>query len=52
MSKLKDGVINMKDNVLQAHEMLMERGEKINLIVKKADNLKTESGNYFKHVRV
>ncbi len=47
VNKLKKGVIEYKDTVLQANEVLMERGEKINLIVKKADNLKQESVNYF-----
>jgi vesicle-associated membrane protein 7 len=47
VSKLKKGVLDYKDTVLQATDVLMERGEKINLIVKKADNLRTESVNYY-----
>lgn len=50
VSKLKQGVIDYKDNILQANDILMERGEKINLIVRKADNLRTESQNYLKGV--
>lgn len=47
VSRLKKGVLEYKDNILQANDILMERGEKINLIVKKADNLKIESKNYY-----
>ncbi len=47
VSKLKKGVMDYKDNILQANDILMERGEKINLIVRKADNLRTESMNYY-----
>ena len=50
LAKLKKGVIEYKDNVLQANDILSERGEKINLIVRKADNLRTESVNYLKSV--
>ncbi len=50
VSQLKKGVMEYKDNVLQANDILMERGEKINLIVRKADNLRTESINYLKSV--
>ncbi len=47
VSKLKKGVLAYKDNILQANDVLQERGEKINLIVRKADNLRTESMNYY-----
>ena len=47
VARLKRGVMESKDNMLQANDILMERGEKINLIVKKADNLRTESKNYY-----
>jgi vesicle-associated membrane protein 7 len=50
VAKLKQGVMDYKDNILQANDILMERGEKINLIVRKADNLRTESQNYLKSV--
>lgn len=52
VSKLKKGVIDYKDTVMQANDVLMERGEKINLIVKKADNLRQESVNYFGSVNI
>lgn len=50
VARLKKGIIEYKDTVLQTAEVLGERGEKINLIVKKADGLRTESVNYFKTV--
>ncbi len=50
MSKLKKGVFEYKDNLLQANDILMERGDKINMMVKKADNLRTESANYYGNV--
>jgi hypothetical protein len=50
ISKLRKGVNDYKDNILQANDVLMERGEKINLIVRKADNLRTESMNYYSSV--
>lgn len=52
VSKLKKGVMDYKDNILQANDVLMERGEKVNLIVKKADNLRTESMNYYSSVTI
>ncbi len=51
VSKLKKGVIDYKDNILQASDVMSERGEKINLIVRKADNLRSESMNYYSSVR-
>jgi vesicle-associated membrane protein 7 len=51
VSKMKKGVLEYKDIVLQANDVLMERGEKINLIVKKADGLRTESMNYYSSVK-
>ncbi len=50
LAKLKKGVIEYKDNMLQASDVLSERGEKINLIVKKADSLRGESINYLNKV--
>ena len=47
VARLKRGMLEYKDNMLEANDILMERGEKINLIVKKADNLRTESKNYY-----
>ena len=50
MTQLKKGVIDMKNDVLDASDVLTQRGEKINLIVKKADLLRHESGTYYKNV--
>lgn len=47
VSRLKKGMLEYKDNILLANDVLMERGEKINIMVKKADNLKIESKNYY-----
>ena len=47
---LKKGVINYRDNVIKANDILIERGEKINLVVKKADSLRHESGSYYSSV--
>tara|TARA_B110000914_G_C15172242_1_gene313414 strand:- start:137 stop:508 length:372 start_codon:yes stop_codon:yes gene_type:complete len=49
---LKKGVMNYKDNVMKANDILIERGEKINLVVKKADSLRQESGSYFSSVSI
>jgi hypothetical protein len=50
ISKLKKGVMNMKDNVLEASEILNQRGEKIQLVIKKADGLRSESKSYYSDV--
>lgn len=50
LRELKKGVINYRDNVIKANDILIERGEKITLVVKKADSLKQESGSYFSGV--
>ena len=42
LRELKKGVLNYRDNVIKANDILMERGEKITLVVKKAESLKTE----------
>jgi hypothetical protein len=52
VSQLKKGVINMKDDVLDASDVLSQRGEKINLIVKKADSLRQESNSFYKSVNM
>lgn len=40
----------MKDNVLEASEILNQRGEKIQLVIKKADGLRSESKSYYSDV--
>ena len=47
ITTLKKGVMTYKDNVLNASELLTIRGEKMNLIVKKADSLRNESNAYY-----
>jgi hypothetical protein len=42
----------MKDNVFDASDMLNQRGEKIELTIKKADNLRSESKSYFSDVLI
>ena len=49
---LKKGVIMYRDNVVKANDILIERGEKINLVVKKADSLRQESGSYYSSVSI
>jgi len=50
LAKLKKGLDEYKNNILQANDILQERGEKIQIIVKKADNLRAESVNYYSSV--
>jgi membrane-associated HD superfamily phosphohydrolase len=52
LRELKKGVLNYRDNVIKANDILIERGEKITLVVKKADSLKQESGSYYNSVRI
>ena len=52
ISLLKKGVLDMKNDVLDASNILSQRGEKINLIVKKADLLRQESTSYYKSVNM
>jgi len=47
ITELKKGILSYKENIIKAQDVLIERGEKISLIVKKADSLKTESTAYF-----
>lgn len=50
LRELKKGVINYRDNVIKANDILMERGEKITLVVQKANSLKTGSEVYYSSV--
>ena len=47
LRELKKEVLQYRENVIKSYESLMDRGEKINLVVKKADSLKHESGVYY-----
>mgnify|MGYP001810051799 CR=1 FL=1 len=50
LKELKKGVMNYYDNVIKTNDILIERGEKIQLICQKADNLKQESTSYYNSV--
>jgi hypothetical protein len=50
VSELKKGVLQFKDNVLDASDVLSQREQKISLIVKKADQLRHDSTTYYKNV--
>lgn len=50
LKELKKNVIQFKDEVLMAHELLMQREEKIALIVRRAESLKAVSGVYYNNV--
>ncbi len=52
VSELKKGVLQFKDNVLDASDVLSQREQKINIIVKKADQLRSDSTTYYKSVFV
>jgi hypothetical protein len=51
VSQLKRGINDLKNDVLDASGILTQRGDKINLIVKKADMLRQESSAYYKNVK-
>lgn len=50
LRELKKGVLNYRDNVMKANDILIERGERITLVVQKADSLRQESGSYYSSV--
>lgn len=55
IEKLKQGLIDTKNAVIDTADVLSARGEKINLIVKKADSLADDSRAYYsgaKNVRI
>ncbi len=52
INKLKKNIIMFTDNLVQTTDVLNERGDKINMIVTKADNLRTESKMFYKTVNV
>lgn len=50
LAKLKNALYEVKDNIMETDFSLNERNEKINLIVKKADLLRSDSTSYFNWV--
>lgn len=51
LAKLKKGVMDQSALLLQTNELMTQRGEKINLVVKKAETLKRESENYYSNAK-
>ena len=49
--QLKEGVISFKNEVLETGQLLDQRGEKINIIAKKADQLSQDSNTFYKTAR-
>lgn len=47
LKQLKREVLQYRDNVVKSYGDLIDRGERISLVVKKADSLKHESGVYY-----
>ena len=45
--QLKKGIVDFKNQVLEANDLLDQRGEKINLIVQKAEMLSQESNSFY-----
>jgi hypothetical protein len=50
LSRLKKGVMEQHGMLMQTTETLTERGEKINLVVKKAETLRKESESFYGNV--
>jgi uncharacterized coiled-coil DUF342 family protein len=50
ITELRKGIEDMKNSIVDASDVLSQRGEKINLIVKKADSLRQESSSFYKSV--
>lgn len=49
--KLKDEMSKMKDQVVSASGLLNDRGEKIQVIAKKAENLTSDSNTFYKNAK-
>lgn len=49
--QLKEGVISFKNEVLETGQLLDQRGEKINIIARKADQLTQDSSTFYKTAR-
>ena len=47
VTQLKKGMLEYKDTVLQANEALLDRGERLNLLGRKAGELKKDSQSYY-----
>ncbi len=51
ISILKKEVLEAHENIMNASDLISTRGNKINLIVKKAETLRTESNSYFENAK-
>ena len=51
IQKLKDSIIDTKGVLLNSQELLGQRGEKVNLIVQKADLLRMETNSYLENAQ-
>ena len=47
LSSLKDKLLDMKDKIIETNDLLKDRGDKINLIVKKAETLQDTSRSFY-----
>jgi hypothetical protein len=52
INRLKKNIVLFADNLVQTTDVLNERGDKINMMVRKADNLRTESKMFYKNVKI
>lgn len=50
LRELKKGVLDYRENIIKVNDILIERGEKITLVVKKAESLRSESTSYYSSV--
>lgn len=50
IGKLKSNLHSMKDDLIDVADVLSQRGDKVNLIVKRAMALKEESMSYYQNV--
>lgn len=48
VTRLKKILIDEKNHIIEANEILQERGQKIEIIVQKAEHLNSESASFYK----
>ena len=51
LNKIKESLLETKTQLIETTEVLQERGEQMNIIIKKADSLKVDSKNYFSNAK-
>ena len=47
LNSLKEKLVVMKDKIIETNDLLKDRGDKINLIVKKAETLQDTSRSFY-----